>query len=113
MIVNMAQGATEEQINHVVERIRECGCQAHLSRGEERTVIGVVGRSEQHQSELEALLAAPGVEEIIRITHPFKLASRNFRPEGSIIELGKGVSIGGTEVIVAARALRGGVGGTN
>jgi 3-deoxy-7-phosphoheptulonate synthase len=102
MIVNMAQGATEEQINHVVERIKECGCQAHMSRGEERTVIGVVGRSEQHQSELEALVAAPGVEEIIRISHPFKLASRNFRPDGSIVELGKGVSIGGTEVIVAA-----------
>jgi 3-deoxy-7-phosphoheptulonate synthase len=102
MIVNMAQGATEEQINHVVERIKECGCQAHMSRGEERTVIGVVGRSEQHQSELEALVAAPGVEEIIRISHPFKLASRNFRPEGSIVELGKGVSIGGTEVIVGA-----------
>jgi 3-deoxy-7-phosphoheptulonate synthase len=102
MIVNMATNATEEQINHVVQRIKECGCQAHLSRGEERTVIGVVGRSEQHQSELEALLAAPGVEEIIRITHPFKLASRNFRPEGSIVELGKGVSVGGAEVIVAA-----------
>jgi 3-deoxy-7-phosphoheptulonate synthase len=102
MIVNMAQGATEEQINHVVERIKECGCQAHMSRGEERTVIGVVGRSEQHQSELEALVAAPGVEEIIRISHPFKLASRNFRPEGSIVELGKGVSMGGTEVIVGA-----------
>jgi 3-deoxy-7-phosphoheptulonate synthase len=102
MIVNMAQGATEEQINHVVERIKECGCQAHMSRGEERTVIGVVGRSEQHQSELEALVAAPGVEEIIRISHPFKLASRNFRPDGSIVELGKGVSIGGTEVMVGA-----------
>src|SRR6202522_2491393 len=102
MIVNMATNATEKQIDHVVVRIKECGCQAHLSRGEERTVIGVVGRSEQHQSELEALLAAPGVEEIIRITHPFKLASRNFRPEGSIVELGKGVSIGGAEVIVAA-----------
>ncbi len=102
MIVNMATNATEEQINHVVERIKECGCQAHLSRGEERTVIGVVGRSAQHQNELEALLAAPGVEEIIRISHPFKLASRNFRPDGSIVELGKGVSIGGAEVIVAA-----------
>jgi 3-deoxy-7-phosphoheptulonate synthase len=102
MIVNMATSATEEQIDHVVVRIKECGCQAHLSRGEERTVIGVVGRSEQHQSELEALLAAPGVDEIIRISHPFKLASRNFRPEGSIVELGKGVSIGGAEVIVAA-----------
>jgi 3-deoxy-7-phosphoheptulonate synthase len=102
MIVNMAVGATEEQINHVVARIKECGCEAHLSRGEERTVIGIVGKSDQHRSELEALFAAPGVEEIIRISHPFKLASRNFRPEGSIIELGKGVSIGGPEVIVAA-----------
>src|SRR3984885_9830515 len=102
MIVNMATNATEEQINHVVERIKECGCQAHLSRGEERAVIGVVGKIEQHQSELETLVASPGVEEIIRITHPFKLASRNFRPDGSIIELGKGVSVGGAEVIVAA-----------
>ena len=102
MIVNMAVGATEEQINHVVARIKECGCEAHLSRGEERTVIGVVGKSDQHRSELEALFAAPGVEEIIRISHPFKLASRNFRPEGSIIDLGKGVSIGGPEVVVAA-----------
>jgi 3-deoxy-7-phosphoheptulonate synthase len=102
MIVNMATNATEEQINHVVERIKECGCQAHLSRGEERAVIGVVGKIEQHQSELETLVASPGVEEIIRITHPFKLASRNFRPDGSIIELGKGVSVGGAEVMVAA-----------
>ncbi len=102
MIVNMAVGATEAQINHVVARIKECGFEAHLSRGEERTVIGVVGKSDQHRSELEALCAAPGVEEIIRIWHPFKLASRNFRPEGTIIDLGKGVSIGGTEVIVAA-----------
>jgi 3-deoxy-7-phosphoheptulonate synthase len=102
MIINMAENATEEQIDHVVKRIQECGFQAHLSRGEERAVIGVVGKSEQHRGELEALRAAPGVEEIIRITHPFKLASRNFRPEGSIVELGKGVSIGGPEVVAAA-----------
>src|SRR5580698_3655004 len=102
MIINMAVNATEEQIDHVVKRIQECGFQAHLSRGEERAVIGVVGKSEKHRGELEALQAAPGVEEIIRITHPFKLASRNFRPEGSIVELGRNVSIGGTEVIVGA-----------
>ena len=102
MIINMAVNATEEQIDHVVKRIQECGFQAHLSRGEERAVIGVVGKSEKHRGELEALQAAPGVEEIIRITHPFKLASRNFRPEGSMIELGKGVSIGGTEIVAAA-----------
>jgi 3-deoxy-7-phosphoheptulonate synthase len=102
MIINMAVEATEEQIDHVVKRIQECGFQAHLSRGEERAVIGVVGKSEKHRGELEALSAAPGVEEIIRISHPFKLASRNFRPEGSVIELGKGVSIGGTEIVAAA-----------
>jgi len=102
MIINMAVNATEEQIDHVVKRIQECGFQAHLSRGDERAVIGVVGKSEKHRGELEALQAAPGVEEIIRITHPFKLASRNFRPEGSVVELGKGVSIGGTEIVAAA-----------
>jgi 3-deoxy-7-phosphoheptulonate synthase len=102
MIINMAVNATEEQIDHVVKRIQEYGFQAHLSRGEERAVIGVVGKSEKHRGELEALQAAPGVEEIIRITHPFKLASRNFRPEGSVVDLGKGVSIGGTEIVAAA-----------
>jgi 3-deoxy-7-phosphoheptulonate synthase len=102
MIINMAVNATEEHIDHVVKRIQEYGFQAHLSRGEERAVIGVVGKSEKHRGELEALQAAPGVEEIIRITHPFKLASRNFRPEGSVVDLGKGVSIGGTEIVAAA-----------
>jgi len=102
MIVNMQAGATEEQINHVVERIKECGFQAHLIRGEERTVIGVVGNSNQRRSELEALSSAPGVGEIVKISHPFKLAARSCRPEGTIIELGKGVTIGGNEVVVAA-----------
>jgi 3-deoxy-7-phosphoheptulonate synthase len=102
MMVNMQAQATEEQINHVVARIKECGYQAHMIRGEERTVIGVVGKSDHHRSELDALSAAPGVEEIIHIAHSFKLASRSVRPEGSIVELGKGVSIGGTEIVAAA-----------
>jgi 3-deoxy-7-phosphoheptulonate synthase len=102
MIVNMFGNATEEQVNHVVARIKECGFHAHLIRGEERIVIGVVGDSNKHRSELEALQAAPGVEEIVKISHPFKLAARSCRPEGSVIQLGNGVAIGGTEVIVAA-----------
>jgi 3-deoxy-7-phosphoheptulonate synthase len=65
-------------------------------------VIGVVGNSNRHRSELEALRAAPGVEEFIPIAHPFKLASRSCRPEGSVLELGNGVMIGGPEVVVAA-----------
>ena len=102
MIVNMLSDATEEQINHVVERIKECGYQAHVIRGEERTVIGVVGKSGQHRSELEALRSAPGVEEIVPISHPFKLAARSCRPEGTVLDLGKGVTIGGKEIVVAA-----------
>jgi len=102
MIVIMVSEATEEQVNHVVTRIKECGCHAHLSRGTERTVIGVVGNSNEHRSELEALLAAPGVEEIVRVAHPFKLASRHFHPEGSIVDLGNGVLVGGSTLVVAA-----------
>ncbi|MGA8145568.1 MAG: 3-deoxy-7-phosphoheptulonate synthase [Candidatus Acidiferrales bacterium] len=102
MIVIMGSEATEEQVNHVVTRIKECGCQAHLSRGTERTVIGIVGNSNEHRSELEALLAAPGVEEIVRVAHPFKLASRQFHPEGSIVDVGKGVLVGGAALAVAA-----------
>jgi 3-deoxy-7-phosphoheptulonate synthase len=102
MIVNMVSGATEEQINHVVERIKECGYQAHLIRGEERTVIGIVGNSSRHRSELETLASAAGVEELVKISHPFKLAARSVRPEGTIIDLGNGVAIGGKEIIVAA-----------
>src|SRR6202161_1355429 len=102
MLIKMAANATKGQIEHVVERIRECGYQPHLSEGEERTVIGVVGKSDGRRGEVEALRAAPGVDEIIPIANPFKLASRTMRPEGSIIDLGNGVTIGGTQVVVGA-----------
>ena len=102
MIVNMSGSATEEQIDHVVERIKEFGYQAHLIRGEERTVIGIVGKSGRHRSELEALRSAPGVEELVAISHPFKLASRDVRPEGTVLDIGKGVTVGGKDVVVAA-----------
>ena len=102
MIVNMFGDASEEQISHIVARIKECGYQAHVIRGEERTVIGIVGKSERHRSELEALSSAPGVEEIVKISHPFKLAARSCRPEGTVLDLGKGVTIGGRDVVVAA-----------
>jgi 3-deoxy-7-phosphoheptulonate synthase len=101
MLIKMAANATKEQLDHVVERIRECGFQPHLSVGEERTVIGVVGK-DGRRNEVEALRGAPGVDEIIPIANPFKLASRTMRPEGSVIELGKGVTIGGAQVVVGA-----------
>jgi len=102
MIINMRAGASEAEISHVIDRIKECGFQAHVIRGEERSVIGVVGDSNKHRNELEALVAAPGVEEIVRISHPFKLAARPTRPEGSVFDIGRGVLVGGNSVVVAA-----------
>jgi 3-deoxy-7-phosphoheptulonate synthase len=102
MIFNMLGDASEQQINHIVDRIKECGFEAHLIRGKERTVIGVVGNSAGGREELLALSSAPGVEEIVRISHPFKLAARSCRPEGTLLDLGKGVTIGGSAVVVAA-----------
>jgi 3-deoxy-7-phosphoheptulonate synthase len=61
-----------------------------------------VGNSGRHRSELEALTSAPGVEDIVKISHPFKLAARSVRPEGTLLDLGKGVIVGGKEVVLAA-----------
>jgi 3-deoxy-7-phosphoheptulonate synthase len=100
MIVNMSQSATEEEIEHVVSRIKECGYQAHLIQGAERTVIGAVG-SNGRRSEIEALRAAPGVEGVIEIAHPFKLVSRQLRQRCSVVEVA-GVKIGGGDLTVIA-----------
>lgn len=100
MIVNMADTATPEEINHVVDRIRECGFQAHIINGEERTVIGAVGNSNR-RSEIEALRAAPGVAEVIQIAHPFKLVSRQLRQARTIVDV-RGVKVGGDELVVIA-----------
>jgi 3-deoxy-7-phosphoheptulonate synthase len=100
MLVNMSPSATKEEINHVIERIRECGFQAHVIEGAERTVIGAVGNS-SHRSEVMALRAAPGVEDVIQIAHPFKLVSRQLRETCTIVDVG-GVKIGGGELVVIA-----------
>ena len=100
MIVNMKRAATEEEINHVIERIKECGFQAHVVRGEERTIIGAVGSSGR-RSEIEALSAAPGVAEVIQISHPFKLVSRQLRKEHTVVDVGNKKIGDGSLVIIA------------
>ena len=101
MIVNMAAGATEEQIQHVMDRIKECGFLPHLIQGAERTVVGVVGKNRGRRSELEALRVAPGVEDIIIISQPFTLVSLELQPKRTIVDV-KGVKIGGPELVVMA-----------
>ena len=71
----------------MIERIKECGYQAHVIRGAERTVIGAVGSSGR-RGELEALLAAPGVEVLVPISQPFKLVSRELHRERTVVDVG-------------------------
>src|SRR5258708_10028068 len=108
MIFNMSNNATEEEINHVIERIKECGYQAHVIQGAERTVIGAIG-SNGRRSEIEALRAAPGVEEVIEIAHPFKLVSRQLRQQRTVVDV-HGVKIGGGDLVVMAGPGSGGSG---
>ena len=100
MIVSMSEFATEEEISHVIERIEGCGYRAHVIRGTERTVIGAVGNTGR-RTELEALRAAPGVEDVVPITHPFKLVSRQVKRDDTIVNAG-GVLIGGENIVVMA-----------
>ncbi len=101
MIVNMSATATKEQIEHVMDRIKECGFLPHLIQGAERTVVGVVGKNRGRRSEVEALRVAPGVAEIISISQPFTLVSRELQPQGSVVDV-KGVKFGGPDLVVIA-----------
>jgi 3-deoxy-7-phosphoheptulonate synthase len=100
MVIVMQEGATDAQIQHVIDRLVASGFNVHRSTGESHTVLGAVGvhRDFDHR-DFELL---DGVREVMRITQPFKLASRQFNPQGTIINLGRGVTIGGNEVVVAA-----------
>jgi 3-deoxy-7-phosphoheptulonate synthase len=101
MIINMDSSATQEQINHVIDRVKECGFLPHVIQGAERTVIGAVGKNRGRRSELEALRVAPGVEDIITISQPFTLVSLQLQPTRTIVDVG-GVKIGGPDLVVIA-----------
>ncbi|HZT81566.1 MAG TPA: 3-deoxy-7-phosphoheptulonate synthase, partial [Gemmataceae bacterium] len=92
MIIVLQPNSTEEQVNHVLDRIRELGFKPHLSRGELRTIIGVIG--DENKLQAEPLSAIPGVEQVLPILKPFKLASREFHRDDTVVEVGK-VKIGG------------------
>ncbi len=104
MIVVMKMGAPQSEIDGVVARIRELGFTPHLSRGEERTIIGVVG-DDRRVAEEGMFEALPGVAECVRILKPFKLASRDFVAGRTVVQVGQGPGaqgIGGRDIIVIA-----------
>jgi 3-deoxy-7-phosphoheptulonate synthase len=100
MIIVMKPGATKAQFNHVVEKIKEYGFQAHPIVGTERTVIGCIG-DERGKTQLQSLEVAPGVESVMPILKPFKLASKEMRKEKTLVKVGKNV-IGSSQFVVMA-----------
>ena len=99
MIVVMKPGSTAENLSAVVKKIEAAGLRTHLSKGEEVTIVGVIG-DKKIIANLELQMMA-GVDKTVRITEKYKLVSRDFHPEDTIIDAG-GVKIGGNEVVVMA-----------
>src|SRR5579862_7369013 len=100
MIISMKPDATQEQIDHVRERIQEFGYKVHSIIGEERVVIGVVGVGDVTAC-LESLEATPGVESAVRISAAYKFVSKEFKKERTVIRV-QGVDIGGDEFVMMA-----------
>jgi 3-deoxy-7-phosphoheptulonate synthase len=100
MIVIMNVHATEQQINEVITRIEADGYRAHLSEGEERTIVGVVGHSPTPLKQ-ENYETMSGVDQVLRVSAPYKLASRTFHPKDTQVPL-NGSSLGGGKVLVIA-----------
>ncbi len=99
MIIVLKPHPTPEVVEHVLDRIAALGLTPHLSQGVSRTIIGVIG--DEAKLQVEPLQAIPGVEQVVPILKPFKLASREFHPEGSVFEA-RGVKIGGGHLAVIA-----------
>jgi 3-deoxy-7-phosphoheptulonate synthase len=100
MIVAMQEAAAEEQIQHVIARLIEMGFEVHRSTGERQTVLGAVG--ERREFDIRDIEVLPGVAEVHRISSPYKLVARTFRPEGTVVRFKNGVSIGGEDVVIMA-----------
>lgn len=100
MIVVLKSNATEEQIKHIVEKTKKLGLKANISRGVERTVIGLIGPEDVLR--VTPLQVFPGVEKVIPVLAPYRLVSREFKKENTIVKANKQVSFGGKKIIVIA-----------
>jgi 3-deoxy-7-phosphoheptulonate synthase len=100
MIVVMKAGATEQEVDAVISRIKELGFNPHVSQGVERCVIGCIG-DERTKPSLQSLEAMAGVENLVPILKPYKLASRQVKTGRTVLNV-DGVQIGGDHVVVAA-----------
>ena len=99
MIIVLKPNSTKAEIDHVLDRIKELGLKPHLSQGEHRTIIGVIG--DENKLQAEPLQAIAGVEQVLPIMKPFKLASREFNKKDTVVTVGK-VKIGGGAMAMIA-----------
>src|SRR5579871_6032107 len=100
MLVVMENHATKEQIDRVIETIKEMGYEARPMPGETRTTVGLVGNDGRvDSSRVESL---PGVAEVIHVSKPYKQVSREWRSENTIVTIAPGVAFGGRDVVIIA-----------
>ena len=100
MIIVLKPGATKQDINHIIERANKLGLKPHVSQGTERTIIGLIGPEDALRA--VPLEAFPGVENVIPILAPYKLVSREFKKDNSIVSINEHLKIGGKKVIIFA-----------
>lgn len=100
MIIVLKKTATPQELEHICQKVRELGLTPNVSRGIERTVIGVIGDEEKLQ--LQPLEVFPGVESVMSILKPYKLASRDYKAENTEFEMAHGVKVGGKKIVVMA-----------
>ncbi len=101
MIIVMKAGVQEEEIQEAVRRVEQMGYKAHILRGVERSVIAAIG-DERGKAQLQSLEALRSVERVVPILQPYKLASRETKPEESVIEIAEGIRVGGEKITVMA-----------
>jgi 3-deoxy-7-phosphoheptulonate synthase len=99
MIIILKRQATEKQIDHVIKRIESLGLTTHISRGVERSIVGIIGDVEVLRS--QPLEAIPGVEKVVPVLSPYKLASREFNPIDTIVKVGN-LEAGGKRIVIMA-----------
>ena len=100
MIIVLRPDASKKQIDHIIERVKKLGLKPWVSKGVERTIIGVIG--DEDVLRIQPLEVFPGVEKVMPILTPYKLVSRDFKKEDSRIEVGRGLVVGSEQIIVMA-----------
>ncbi|MCF7907972.1 MAG: 3-deoxy-7-phosphoheptulonate synthase [Candidatus Omnitrophica bacterium] len=100
MIIVFKKGATEQEVSNLISRIEKLGLKAMISKGTERTIVGVIGPEDIIR--LHPLEVFPGVEKVMPVLAPYKLVSREFKKDDTVVKIARGVEVGGKKITVIA-----------